>query len=246
MATQALSKAEGGTKNELDSLEAEADMPLEQLLAQYGYVMGGIPNPTPDIPNPTPDDIIGDMPESSNTGSKAKAKMPAGSAERPAKRQRVASTGDAHSSKPEDALSPAQLTAQDSGPQSSVKADTESDSDRSADLRELLESPEAAMAVDDNKAPSNRAGSKSTGKAAQEEEVQDLGPDSHSESDFDSAAGSDAGVDDEQTLDEEERMAHADGAAHHVSDCFFFFSSSFSSFFFFLFLVCCRCTQSVP
>ena len=210
MATQALSKAEGGTKNELDSLEAEADMPLEQLLAQYGYVMGG-------VDSPTPNDTNGDMPESSNTASKAKAKMPAGSTERPAKRQRVSSTGDAHSSKPVDALSPAQLTAQDSGPQSSVKAATEADSDQSADLRDLLESPEAAMAVDDNKAPSNRAGSKSTGKAAQEEEVQGIGTDSRSESDFDSAAGSDAGVDDEQTLEEEERMAHADGAAHHVS-----------------------------
>ncbi|KAL0045751.1 hypothetical protein WJX82_003498 [Trebouxia sp. C0006] len=86
---EVLSKAEGGTKNELHSLEAEADMPLEQLLAQYGYVVGG---------------------------------------------------------------------------------------------------------------------------------GQGTGSESQSESEFDSAAGSDAGVDDEQTLEEEERMAEAEGAAQHASE----------------------------
>ena len=224
-----LSKAEGGTKNELHSLEAEADMPLETLLAQYGYVMGGGQGAGADD---------GDAPDSSGRDQKAKATGRAGSTERPAKRRRT-SKGNARPSNPAEGLSKAQsAAAQDSAAQNSgSQPSDEPESDqRSADLRDLLDSPEAAAAADSVKSksrnspqpgPSKLVDSKSEkGKAAlPKQEMDDLGSESQSESEFDSAAGSDAGVDDEQTLEEEERMAEAEGAAQHVSPCKFLSSS---------------------
>lgn len=224
-----LSKAEGGTKNELHSLEAEADMPLETLLAQYGYVMGGGQGARADD---------GDAPDSSGRDQKAKATGQAGSTERPAKRRRT-SKGNARTSNPAEGLSKAQsAAAQDSAAQTSgSQPSDEPESDqRSADLRDLLDSPEAAAAADSVKSksrnspqpgPSKLVDSKSEkGKAAlPKQEMDDLGSESQSESEFDSAAGSDAGVDDEQTLEEEERMAEAEGAAQHVGTCMFLSSS---------------------
>ena len=229
-----MSKAEGGTKNELHSLEAEADMPLEQLLAQYGYVVGGGQGTGPD------DHDDGDAPESSSRGQKAKATDPTGSAERPTKRRRT-SKGNARPSNPAEGLSEAQpaaaqdSAAHDSGSQASDEPESESDQS-SADLRDLLDSPEAAAAAVSARSkshsspqpgPSTQVDSKrEKGKAAlPKQEMDDPGSESQSESEFDSAAGSDAGVDDEQTLEEEERMAEAEGAAQHVSTCMFYLSS---------------------
>ncbi len=209
-------------------------MPLEQLLAQYGYVMGGGQGTGPD------DHDDGDAPESSSRGQKAKATDPTGSAERPTKRQRT-SKGDARPSNPAEGLSEAQpaaaqdSAAHDSGSQASDEPESESDQS-SADLRDLLDSPEAAAAAvsvrsklhsSPQPAPSTQVDSKrEKGKAAlPKQEMDDPGSESRSESEFDSAAGSDAGVDDEQTLEEEERMAEAEGAAQHVSTCMFYLSS---------------------
>ncbi len=224
MLFQALSRAEGGTKNELNSLEAEADMPLEQLLAQYGYVMG----------NDQDSDPVDGNAEKPVRQQKDKGTAEEGSTERPVKRRRT-SNGDAHSSRPARTLSPAQpVAAQGSDSQHSgePEPEPESGSDQSGDLRDLLDSPEAATAVDEKRAVTSRprpalsrradrdlAGQ--TASALPKQELNELGSD-HSESDFDSAAGSDAGVDDEQTLEEEERMANAEGAAHHVSASFDF------------------------
>ncbi len=211
-------------------MEAEADMPLEQLLAQYGYVMGGGQGTGPD------DHDDGDAPESSSRGQKAKATDPAGSTERPAKRQRTAK-GDARPSNPAEGLSKAQPAAaqdfatQNSGSQASGEPESESDQS-SADLRDLLDSPEAAAAADSVRpisrnspqpGPSEQVDTKK-GKAKAalpKQEIDDSGSESQSESEFDSAAGSDAGVDDDQTLEEEERMAEAEGATQHVSTCMF-------------------------
>ncbi|KAA6418788.1 MAG: helicase SWR1 [Trebouxia sp. A1-2] len=223
----ALSKAEGGTNNELHSLEAEADMPLEQLLAQYGYVMGGGPGTVPD------DDDDGITPDSSGKEQKAKAIAPAGLTERPAKRQRT-SKGDAQPSNPAAGLSKTQpAAAQDSAAQlsgSQASGEPESESDQSsADLRDLLDSPQPAAAADSARyrsrnslqpGPSKQVVSKreKTNAALPKQELDDLGSESQSDSEFDSVAGSDVAVDDEQTLEEEERMAEAEGAAQHASE----------------------------
>ena len=207
---------------------------MEQLLAQYGYVMGGGQGTGPD----NYDD--GGAPGSSGRGQKAKASAPAGSTERPAKRRRTFK-GDAHPSNPAEGLAKVQpAAAQDSaahnsGSQASGEPESESDQS-SADMRDLLDSPEAAAAADSVRAtsrnspqpgPSKQVDSKK-GKAEAalpKQEMDDPGSELQSESEFDSAAGSDAGVDDEQTLEEEERMAEAEGAAQHVSSCMFYLFS---------------------
>jgi len=215
-------------------LEAEADMPLEQLLAQYGYVMCGSQGTVSD------DDNDGESPDSSGREQEAKATIPAGSTERPAKRRRT-SKGDAHPSNPAEGLSKAQpAAAQDSAAHNSgSQASGEAESDQSsADLRDLLDSPEAAAAADSVRSISRNSPQPGPSKHYQEDtkrekakaalpkqEMDDLGSESQSESEFDSAAGSDAGVDDEQTLEEEERMAEAEGAVQHVSTCMFLQSS---------------------
>lgn len=215
-------------------MEAEADMPLEQLLAQYGYVMGGGPGTVPD------DDDDGITPDSSGKEQKAKAIAPAGLTERPAKRQRT-SKGDAQPSNPAAGLSKTQpAAAQDSAAQlsgSQASGEPESESDQSsADLRDLLDSPQPAAAADSARyrsrnslqpGPSKQVVSKreKTNAALPKQELDDLGSESQSDSEFDSVAGSDVAVDDEQTLEEEERMAEAEGAAQHVSTCRFLSSS---------------------
>ncbi len=217
-------------------MEAEADMPLEQLLAQYGHIMGGGQGTVPD------DHDDGDTPDSSGKGQKANASAPAGLTERPTKRRRT-SKGNVRPSNPAEGVSKAQpATAQDSAAQNSgslASGEPESESAQSsADLRDLLDSPEAAAAADSVRSisrnspqpepgPSNQVDSKrEKAKAAlPKQEMDDLGSESQSESEFDSAAGSDAGVDDEQTLEEEERMAEAEGAAQHVSSCVLLSSS---------------------
>ncbi|KAL0041297.1 hypothetical protein WJX77_011458 [Trebouxia sp. C0004] len=218
---EALSKAEGGTKDELHSLEAEADMPLEQLLAQYGYVMGGGQGTIADD-------------EDDGRGETAKATAPAGSTERAAKRRRTSSNGVAHASNPAEGLSKAQpaaaqeSAAQNSGSQAPGELESES-AQSSADLRDLLDSPEAAAAADSVRSTSHNSPQPGPSKqvdnnrekekaALPKQEMDGLGSESQSESEFDSAAGSDAGVDDEQTLEEEERMAEAEGAAQHASE----------------------------
>ena len=223
---QALSKAEGGTKNELNSLEAEADMPLEQLLAQYGYVTGhqGASSDGNADQN---------VPESSSGGAhQGKATARAESTGRPTKRQRTSTKGNAHSSKPAEVTVDGESSAaQHSTAQPTAQSELESDSDQSsADLRDLVDNSEAATAVDARRATTSSPRlalptTTGTGSAAgvhvtlPKEEMDKLASE-HSESDFDSVAGSDAGVDDEQTLEEEERLANAEGAAHHVSPFF--------------------------
>ena len=217
---QALSKAEGGNKGELDSLEAEADMPLEQLLAQYGYVMGGAADP------PTADDLPG--PSLTQTRQRETSERSAKSSERPAKRQRR-SEGNAPSSKDsENQLhSAAQASsAPRSAPQHLSESESESESDDgSADLRDLLDDAEAdhtaeAAIPGKGRAVANIPQAEPPDPVTEDMDELDSG---HSESeDFDSAAGSDAGEDDERTLEEEERMAGAEGAPQSVGlpSCF--------------------------
>ena len=196
-----MSKAEGGNNGELNSLEAEADMPLEQLLAQYGYVMGaaGDPADANDAPGPP-----------TQTKHKEASEQGATSTGRPAKRRRM-SEGTFMSSRGSEkqSRSAAQaLSAHASSAQ--LPSDSESESepdDDSADLHHFLEDAVAPPGTLDNLElePPDAVG---------DMDELDSG---HSESeDFDSAAGSDASEDDEQTLEEEERMAHAEGAAQSV------------------------------
>lgn len=209
---QALSKAEGGNKGELDSLEAEADMPLEQLLAHYGCVMGGAAGPPPNADDP---------PGPSLTQTKQKEESPhAGtSTDRPAKRRRT-SQGNAPSSR--DFGNQLHSAAQASSPQPSASqhpSGSESESgDGSADLRDLLDDAEAGRTAEAT-IPDKGKASLNISKPEPPDPVEDMDEldSGHSESeDFDSAAGSDAGEDDEQTLEEEERMAGAEGVPQTV------------------------------
>ena len=211
---QALSKAEGGNKGELDSLEAEADMPLEQLLAQYGYVMGcheDAPQGGEDAPGPS----------HQQSKQKAQPETDTKPAERPAKRRK---TSQSSSLSGKDSGSQMHSAAQHSG-----AGDSESD-DGSADLRTLMEDSDSDKAADEVRAAKGKAVRSSpemtphadTDRPRTEQSLPDKDIDEldsgHSESeDFDSAAGSDAGEDDEQTLEEEERMVQAEGAVQPVS-----------------------------
>ena len=192
-------------------------MPLEQLLAQYGYVLGGNENTTT-----TGDDAP--EPSARQHRQKMASQPAASSAERPAKRRRTVQ------------LSPSRSCASDGqghlteGRSSSPAVGSR---DGSADLQDLLLDPEADSAADDVRAAKGKAVAGSSGGMSSTRAVDRNGsavglPDDeideldggHSESeDFDSAAGSDAGDDNEQTLEEEERMATAEGAAQSVSLC---------------------------
>lgn len=211
--TQALSKAEGGNKGELNSLEAEADMPLEQLLAQYGYVMGGAADP------PSADDTPG--PSLTQTRQRETSEHGVSLSEQPAKRRKT-SEGNALSSK--DSGNQLHSAAQASPAPHSVtqhpsESGSESEADSgSADLRDLLDDAEADHTAEAGTHSKGWA-SANTPKVEPPDPVEDMDEldSGHSESeDFDSAAGSDAGEDDEQTLEEEERMAGAEGAPQSV------------------------------
>ncbi|KAL3134959.1 Pharynx and intestine in excess protein 1 [Trebouxia sp. C0010 RCD-2024] len=206
---EALSKAEGGNKGELNSLEAEADMPLEQLLAQYGYVMGGAADP------PSADDTPG--PSLTQTRQRETSEHGVSLSEQPAKRRKT-SEGNALSSK--DSGNQLHSAAQASPAPHSVtqhpsESGSESEADSgSADLRDLLDDAEADHTAEAGTHSKGWA-SANTPKVEPPDPVEDMDEldSGHSESeDFDSAAGSDAGEDDEQTLEEEERMAGAEGA----------------------------------
>ena len=183
-------------------------MPLEQLLAQYGYVMGAAAKAADadDAPGPH-----------KQTKHKEASEQGGNSTGRPAKRRKM-SEGNALSSR--DSGKQLHLPAQASSAHASsaqLPSNSESESDDdSADLRNLLE--DAAIDVP----PASTAAGKASGQTTKLEPPDDVGDmdgldSGHSESeDFDSAAGSDAGEDDEQTLEEEERMAHAEGAAKSV------------------------------
>lgn len=206
-----MSKAEGGNKGELNSLEAEADMPIEQLLAQYGCVVMGQAGS-----RPVADNAPG--PSHRQTKQRDPSEPEGASTDRPAKRRRT-SEGNALSSRDHgnQLLSAAQdSSAHASAAQLPLDSEPES-SDDNTDLRKLLEdtdvdSPPLATAT--GRVSGNLNKPEPPDASGNMEEL-DSG---HSESeDFDSAAGSDAGEDDEQTLEEEERMAQAEGAAQPVS-----------------------------
>lgn len=198
-------------------------MPLEQLLAQYGYVMGAAGD-TADV-----DDAPGPH---THTKHREASEQGVNSTGRLAKRRKV-SEGNALSSRGSDKHlhSAAQaLSAHASSAQLPSDSDSESESDDdSADLRNLLEDAVTGAP------PNATAADKASGQPSKLEppdalvDMDELDS-GHSESeDFDSAAGSDAGEDDEQTLEEEERMAHADGAAPSVgvhSPCYTQFLSN--------------------
>ena len=203
-------------------------MPLEQLLAQYGYVLGSAQEHHSDDAGP-----------SINEGND-EASDPVEMAEQPRKRQKT-SAGKAHSSKAAETVpsnQPQDAAAQDSlaphsAAQDSATPEAGSDSEQSsADLRDLLESPEAAPAAETAAAtqsshalpewlhgavlPGASSSRPEPGRALAREALDDSDS-GRSEFDFDSAAGSDPGMDDDQTLAEEERMADAEGSDQHVS-----------------------------
>lgn len=222
---QALSKAEGGNKHELSSLEEEADMPLEQLLAQYGYV----------VPNGTGASRAG---ASSGTASdsadtriarqqRRRAAQEPGSAERATKRHRSSFNTLATDTQPDVApdknmelqKSPVHRPASVVTPGSSQHSGSESDPG-SPSLRTLLDSsewtdPETAAELHSSNGPAaNRPialGALSKSRVHDPEGLQ-------SGSDFESGAeGSADEEDDEQTLEEEEQLAKAEGNHQTVS-----------------------------
>lgn len=229
--SQALSKAEGGTKNELSSLEAEADMPLEQLLAQYGYVMpNGTASSTAGAPSGS---LPTDAGASTSRQQRRKAKGQPSSADRPAKRQRTSpdrartdettATGSDGTPPQAHSLDNNASTGHVSG--SAVRAASgsvsalESDGS-SADLRSLMEMASEQTGADTSLELHTRNGPAANrpialGALAQSQSQQ--GDEVHSGSDFDSAGAGSADDDDEQTLEEEERMAQAEGNGHNVS-----------------------------
>ena len=225
---QALSKAEGGTRNELSSLEAEADMPLEQLLAQYGYIV-----PTgPSNAEASSSQAQVEAATTSSRQQRRKAKEQPGSADRPAKRQR---TSLAHTQVPEtDAadcetpVPPAPTSHPQSPPGQLQKSTSSAGSDRmsnsgsdgsSADLRSLVELPEQAAADTAVGVPSRNgpAANRPMALGALVKSPTRDADETQSGSDFNSVAGgSDDADDDEQTLEEEERLAQAEGSIHNV------------------------------
>lgn len=186
-------------------------MPLEQLLAQYGYVMGAAGN-TADA-----DDAPG--PSHRQTKHKEASEQGGNSTDRPAKRRKTSESSalsSRGSGKPLHSAAQA-LSAHASLAQLPSDSESESDADDdSADLRDLLED------ADIDTAPADISVGTASGKSHRAEPPDAVGDmdeldSGHSESeDFDSAAGSDAGEDDEQTLEEEERLANAEGAAQSV------------------------------
>lgn len=207
---QVLSKVEGGDKGELDSLEAEADMPLEQLLAQYGYVMGGAADP------PSADDTPG--PSLTQTRQRGTSEHGVKLSERPAKRRRTA-VENALSSKDSGNQLHSAAQASPARPSASQHpSESESESDGSADLWDLLDDAEADHTAEAAIPSKGKAVANSLNPEPPDPvEAMDELDSGHSESeDFDSAAGSDAEEDDEQTLEEEERMAGAEGAPQPV------------------------------
>lgn len=186
-------------------------MPIEQLLAQYGCVIMGQAGSTPHAD---------DAPGPSHRQTKHRDASERGTAlnDRPAKRRRT-SEGNALSSK--DNGNQLLSAAQDSSAHAStaqLPLGSESESgDDSTDLTKLLEDADFDLPLH------AKATGKVSGNIPKPEPPDASGNmdelnSGHSESeDFDSAAGSDAGEDDEQTLEEEERMAHAEGSAHPVS-----------------------------
>lgn len=186
-------------------------MPIEQLLAQYGCVVMGQAGSTPDA-----DDAPG--PSQRQTKQKDPSEPDAASNDRPAKRRK---TSEENALPSKDNGNQSLSAAQDSSAHASIAQiplDSESESgDDSADLTKLLED------ADFDLPPHGKAAGKVSGNIPNPEPPDAIGnmdelDSGHSESeDFDSAAGSDAGEDDEQTLEEEERMAHAEGADQPVS-----------------------------
>lgn len=209
--SQALSRAEGGTKNELSSLEAEADMPLEQLLAQYGY----------DIPNGTSTNHAGpsssqqqaDAAQKTSRQSRRKATEQPSSADRPSKRQRTETTASditpaSTNASPSDIAHPAHhVLVAAAASESDVASGSDTDS---ADLRSLMDLAGPATADASNGPAANRPAALGALTRSPSEEGDDL----QSVSDFGSAGSGDE--DDEQTLEEEERLAQAEGSNQNV------------------------------
>ena len=194
-------------------------MPLEQLLAQYGYVMGAAAG-TADA-----DDAPG--PSHRQNKHKEASEQGANSTDRPAKRRKTSEANALSSRGSGKQLHAAAQAMAAHASSAQLPGDSESESDDdSADLRDLLED------ADIDTAPAAPSAGKVSGKSPKPESGKSPKPkppdadadgdmdeldSSHSESeDFDSAAGSDAGEDDEQTLEEEERLANAEGAAQSV------------------------------
>ena len=177
-------------------------MPLEQLLAQYGYVMGAAGN-TADA-----NDGPGRHRQTKHTEASEQGSDRNG---RPAKRRKT-SAGNPLSSRGFGKQLHSETRAS-SAHVSSAQLPSDSDpDDDSADLRDLVEGAVKDTPLD--AAAAGKAPGQEPRDAVEDMDELDSG---HSESeDFDSAAGSDAGEDDEQTLEEEERMAHAEGAAQSV------------------------------
>lgn len=227
---QALSKAEGGTRNELSSLEAEADMPLEQLLAQYGYIMPTGPSSSNAEASSSQAQV--ETATTSSRQQRRKAKEQPGSADRPAKRQRTSLADtqlpETDAADCETPVPPAPTSHPQSPPGQLQKSTSSAGSDRmsnlgsdgsSADLRSLVELSEQAGADTALGVPSSNgpAANRPMALGALVKSPQRDADETQSGSDFDSvAAGSNDGEDDEQTLEEEERLAVAEGNTHNV------------------------------
>ena len=229
--SQALSQAEGGTKNELLSLEAEADMPLEQLLAQYGYVMpNGTASSTAGAPSGS---LPTDAGPSTSRQQRRKATGQPSSADRPAKRQRTspdsARTDETAATGSDDPSPQAHSLDNNAsaghGPGSAVRVMSGSDSalesdGSSADLRSLMEMTSEQAGADTSlelRTRNGPAADRPAALGALAKAQSQQGDEAHSGSDFDSAAEGSADGDDEQTLEEEERLAQAEGDGHDVS-----------------------------
>ena len=188
-------------------------MPIEQLLAQYGYVMDG------GADAPDADDAPG--PSRRQTKQREAPEHDPKSTQRPAKRRRTSEGIALSSQDSENQLhSAAQASSAHPSPaQHPSESDSESE-DGSADLRDLLEDADVDKAAAAATAGKGRASASSPKPEPPDllrpvEDMDELDS-GHSESeDFDSAAGS-AGDDDEQTLEEEERMARTEGAPQPV------------------------------
>ena len=204
-------------------------MPLEQLLAQYGYIMPNGANSS--NAQASSSQAQAEAATTSSRQQRRKAKEHPGSADRPAKRQRSAledvqpesiapqpqmSAPQAPASHPQGPHGPLQQST--SGAGSDRMSDSGSEGS-SADLRSLVELSEqaadTALGVPSSNGPAaNRPvalGALVKGPTRDADEMQ-------SGSDFDSvAAGSNDG-DDEQTLEEEERLAEAEDDTHNVGN----------------------------
>lgn len=219
--SQALSKGEGHTKQELSSLEAEADMPLERLLAQYGYVM---PSSTNHAGASASQDPVNAVP-STLRQKRRRAQEQIGSEDRVSKRQTLSITqqidnspagkGSAtrHGSLSGKGLLAAQVPTARLASVSEAASDSDTDSGDMRTLMSLAEPAAVSVPVElhaNNGPAANRPTALGALTRSPSEELQ-------SGSDFDAAGeGSVDADDDEQTLEEEERLAQAEGTNHNV------------------------------